>query len=206
MLTVDQRIAEVAKALIDGGSDFLFGAGMSAEAGVASGQGLALGLLRRLFPDKDSIPDAELERLAHGTPLPAIAEAVARNSGESRPPRAKATTGILAFDEEHASLSNAHHDFAEICRIAGPTAVRRVFDHRTPTDLEQALGNSAKPVTEKNTTDYENALIDGDIPIVYLHGLLRDDHEFLNYGRGLRRHRSASNREHYPPHSINWKL
>lgn len=172
---ISQRIAELARTLIEGRADFLFGAGMSAEADVPAGRAAALGLLRALFTDHVSVPDDELEKLLGLAPLEAIAEAVEYELANSRPSLAERISRILQLDGPQPPLSEAHADFAAVARLGGPIWIRRIFTTNWDDLLEQALGESAQRVTERNTPAYEKALLEGRTPIVYLHGRLDED-------------------------------
>ncbi len=174
---VEQRVGQMAKAVIDGGADFLFGAGMSAEANKPAGLILARDLLREIFPDQDTMPDDALEVLAKQAPLEAIADAVVDDLSEGRKSLANRLSATLKLEEENLLLPQAHKDFAALSRFGGPTCIRRVFTTNWDDLLSRAFGDSAQKITEKNSADYEQALIDGKIPIVHLHGLL--DEEFL---------------------------
>lgn len=176
MADVDQQVAEIAGALIEGGTDFLFGAGMSIEAGLPSGRVVAAELLRRLFPDTAAVSDEQLLELAHTAPLEGIAEAVQHElAGSPRLALRDALQTILRIENAIAADSDAHTNFGALVRLGGPTWVRRVFTTNFDDLLEQAIGGSAMRVTESTTAAYEKALLDGDIPVVYLHGRLDDD-------------------------------
>lgn len=176
MAQVDQRIAELARTVIEGYADFLFGAGMSQSAGMKSGREVALGLLRRLYPDPKVVSDDDLRALARASTLEAIAEAVEGQLSGGRKSLAEALREILELDSAKGKSSDAHRDFAALVRLGGPTWVRRVFTTNWDDLLEEAIGEgSAVRVCESNTAAYEDALLTNRIPIVYLHGRLDDE-------------------------------
>jgi SIR2-like domain len=167
-----QRIADIADAVLSRQADFLFGAGMSVASNLPTGHGLALKLLEKMFPDRVTVPSGVLDELVSLAPFEALLQAVEKNLSEGRKSLTELVKQLLEPSNPRASVSEAHVQFARIARWEGDLLVRRVFTTNFDTLLEVSLGDNAVPVTEENPRAYEEALVEGRLPIVYLHGRL----------------------------------
>ena len=171
-LGVEGSVREIATSVLGCGTDFLFGAGMSIEAGLPSGPAVAAKLLRRMFPDTGRFDDAEIERLSQVTSLEAVAEAVMRTLPEGKRSLLQAVTDMLHPGGRAPTPSAAHASFARLIRWGGQVRIHRAFTTNFDDLLEQVIGDSCVRVTEGTTRRYEEALVSGRIPVVYVHGRL----------------------------------
>ncbi|MGD0538046.1 MAG: SIR2 family protein [Verrucomicrobiota bacterium] len=168
---LDDAFKVIAQALVDGGAQFLFGAGMSRDSDVPVGFELGMALLDEFFPKSSSgaVPDADrLKDLAGEFPFEAIVHAVEQKRG-----RVELTRILKRILVDPHPKPNAGH-FAFLSLLGVPPRVRQIFTTNYDTLLEDALGpDLAVPITEKNATSVGRA--EGKLPIIYLRGKLDND-------------------------------
>ena len=168
---LDQAIGRIAQAVFDYRAEFLFGAGMSVDCGVASGAQLAREMLKSFFPSPTKTPtDSELAQLAHDYPLEAVAEALQRRPGKGREDLTTLVNGILATTA--ANPGDAHDIFLSICFWDGQPRVKRVFTTNFDDLLQRVFGRKGEVIHKANFAKIRDAERDRRIPIVHLHGVL----------------------------------
>lgn len=171
-LTVERSVREIATSVLSSGTDFLVGAGMSIEAGLPSGPSVAAKLLRRMFPDTGRFDDTEIERLSKLASLEATAEALMRTLPEGKRSLLQFVNEMLHPGGRAPTPSPAHAGFARLMRWGGQIRIQRAFTTNFDDLLEEVIGDSCVRVTEGTTRRYEEALVAGRIPVVYVHGRL----------------------------------
>ncbi len=169
---IEQELTEIAREILSGEGDFLVGSGMSADAGVPTGGAVARELLRKhMFTGSARISEDELARLANSAPFEVIIGAI-----QAHLPAKRATLQdelkVLMRPSPAGVKSPAHAALAKLVQWDGDIVIRRIFTTNLELLIEEAVGETALPITEETANDYESALLDGRIPVLHIHGLV----------------------------------
>lgn len=150
---LDNNIAHVAKELVRGRINFLFGAGMSMQSGGIPGGELAFELIRRAFyqqHDKDALPcglEMQIRQVAERYPL----EAIASGAEAMFPFQETELSGMLeqvVFDDKEPQEHQGHTDMAALVQRLG--SPKLLFTTNWDTLIEKALGEIATTITNRN--------------------------------------------------------
>lgn len=177
-VVLDRAFDQIAKALVDGEAQFLFGAGMSASSDMPTGKDLLRELLKLFFPlsGKKVPTDKCREKLLSDYPFEAIVEATENNLQGKRDDLTKFLSEQLI--RPGYAPSQAHHDFVSICYWGGELKLDRVFTVNFDDILERGIGEKrTRAITQKNSKNIKKAWDSGLIPVIHLHGTLDDSYE-----------------------------
>ncbi|MEM7359508.1 MAG: SIR2 family protein [Pseudomonadota bacterium] len=170
---IDQSFQTIQSALIDPSKrvGFLFGAGMSAAAGMMSSRDLGLKFVDAILPGAgDNLTDTDRDSLLDRYPFESIASAVAKVGNKDREVLVDILEDAFLFDgepPEHLDLS-VHREFA---RLVGLHNVADIFTTNFDKLLETSLGERAFTATQNTVISPRSSTI----PIFHLHGLIEDD-------------------------------
>lgn len=175
---VNQAIERIAKALIDRRASFLFGAGMSRDSGIPTGNKLVKEILNRFFPMKNLDPDLsekqieeELIKLIQKYPFEAIVETDEKKPGKKRNDLTKFLKEFLLDADYKKSM--AHDYFVSVMNWGGLKRIDQIFTTNFDYLLEKAIGEDrTKTIGLENPGDIRAAQQEGLIPIIHLHGIL----------------------------------
>ncbi len=172
---LDRNISLVASSVVRGAADFLAGAGMSRDAGLPTGAGLAATLLRTAYPQLTNMGDDEMRQLASTHPFESVVGAIESVLPRTRTSLESELTRIFEPGGVARQPGPSHQQFARLAGT-GRGRIRRVFTTNFDRMFEAVLGpDDSVSVTESNSKDYEDALHRNVIPVVHLHGTFDKD-------------------------------
>lgn len=172
---LDQAISRIVQAIFEYRAEFLFGAGMSVDCGVASGGKLSAEMVKSFFPSPTHRPTAEqLAELARDYPLEAIAEGLQQRPGTGRRDLTNLVRAILSTGGAPGEM---HDIFLSICFWDAQPRVKRVFTTNFDDLLERVFDRKGASIHKGNFSKMRDAEKEGRIPIVHLHGVLEADYQ-----------------------------
>jgi len=173
-IDIDNNIAHIAKELIRGRVNFLFGAGMSIQSGGIPGTELAFKLITRSFYQQfseDELPKDIEEQIRNAAGLYPL-EAIAAGVEEHIPFQETELTSMLkqvVFCGKDPQIHQGHKDMAVLVeRLNSP---RLLFTTNWDNLIEMALGRIAVTVTNMNfmNIDLDETLQD-NIAVAHING------------------------------------
>jgi len=173
--TIDRAFQRIALSIVSARSQFLFGAGMSADSRVPLGTEFSIKLLELFFPTTARTPPTreQLLTLAQDYPLECIAGAVERTQGKRRTDLTEFLRSI--FLEPEYQLSAAHEMLTTILFWGESPILETVLTTNFDTLIEEVAPSRMVSIHEANAADIQPARNAGKIPVLHLHGILSGD-------------------------------